>query len=161
MELLKEEFSRLTGKDGQLYTDGFTPEQIFYQLQELCDSVLECAEEAIGELMPLYEKAAAEDEKICSAEEDRFGPNVIVEKKAMLSDEESADEEPADEESADEEPTDEESADEEQSSSYDASDGDESLDTDEISKLPANKAMKLLCRKINSKKPNENDPNQL
>jgi hypothetical protein len=138
MDLLKEEFSRLAG-DSQLYTDGFMPEQIFYQLQELCASVIERSEGVINELLPLCEKmAAGKDKKICALRDSTES------ERADESDVETIDEASAWKSTCSS------SAEESTCSST----GDELLDMgeNEMNELSADRAMRLLYKEVAGKK---------
>ncbi|KMV66685.1 hypothetical protein M970_010130 [Encephalitozoon cuniculi EcunIII-L] len=69
MQVLKDEFKKISSNYGhrELYLEGFTPEQIYYQMEDLCNAILQRSEKLISELHPKYEKLPSRKErKICS-----------------------------------------------------------------------------------------------
>lgn len=58
MQVLRDELEKISDKYGcrELYVEGFTPEQIYYQIEDLCNSIIERSEVAISRLYPKYEK---------------------------------------------------------------------------------------------------------
>ncbi|AFM97642.1 hypothetical protein EHEL_010170 [Encephalitozoon hellem ATCC 50504] len=68
MQVFRDELEKISAKYGcqELHTEGFTPEQIYYQIEDLCNSIIERSESAISGLYPKYEIPLRNNEKICT-----------------------------------------------------------------------------------------------
>lgn len=71
MQFLRKEFERVAGRHGmqELHINGFAPEQIYHQIEEMCCSILVQSQETINRLYPFYEEIE-QQEKICCGEQD-------------------------------------------------------------------------------------------
>ncbi|AFN82355.1 hypothetical protein EROM_010100 [Encephalitozoon romaleae SJ-2008] len=68
MQVLRDELEKISDKYGyqELYVEGFTPEQIYYQIEDLCNSIVERSDVAISRLYPKYQKLSLQnDGKVC------------------------------------------------------------------------------------------------
>ncbi|KAH9412121.1 hypothetical protein HK407_01g00120 [Ordospora pajunii] len=57
MQVLTEEFEKISAKHKhqELHLQGFSPEQVYYQIEDLCLHILQTSESAINDLCPIYE----------------------------------------------------------------------------------------------------------
>ncbi|ADM10882.1 uncharacterized protein Eint_010180 [Encephalitozoon intestinalis ATCC 50506] len=139
MEVLREELEKISSKyDSQeLYVEGFTPEQIYYQIEELCNTIIQRCEDSIARLDLKCEKPIPQnDREICH--EESSGDE---ERKGFFKEDNIPPEPSGSNEDGDDENTTEDEGESMESKDFDAF-------ADKISQMPASEAIKLLESRV-------------
>lgn len=159
MQVLKDEFERVSHKyrPQELYLDGFSPEQIYYQMEQLCSDVLERCRRGVDRLYPFYERMedVSANEKFChhGIAEDNHQPaghSDGTKYFEQYSDTSGSDEPEGESVHGSEVLSEEDPGDESSSSngSGEASSGDFDVSDGEVLQMPAEDVMKLLTAKV-------------
>ncbi|KHN70366.1 hypothetical protein CWI42_010170 [Ordospora colligata] len=71
MQVLTEEFEKISvkHKHQKLHTKGFSPEQIYYQIEDLCLHILQASESAITDLGLIYENTPQQIDHKCNCKD--------------------------------------------------------------------------------------------